>query len=96
MTDTTDTYDARICDDCACWWANADLSHLDLLDDTQRDIRHAAVVAAAGVPDGWNVVIADGDDYDFSWRDCDACCTPLAGDRVRATFVDMRPKNRTN
>lgn len=74
-------FECLVCDDCALWWVNADLSHIDD-EDRANEIRSV---------DGYFIVDCGEDQqfcHDFSSARCDACGTRLAGSRHRAWFDD--------
>lgn len=80
--ETTEDIEAEVCIDCALYWANADLSGVESLD------RQIEIGLAKGVPD--NCTVAIGDEAGFSWSRCEACLSPLGGDRFGASFVVVR------
>lgn len=65
--------EVSICDDCAVWQANGDLSGVD-------DPKHAEAVT--GVGGRWVV----GQPQGFSWSRCDACHDSRGGSRFSGWF----------
>lgn len=69
-----------ICDDCAMWHANADLSGVD---DPERVAEVQACDSMFAVDCGDESEFCDA----FSTAPCDACRTRLAGSRHRAFLI---------
>ena len=77
MTKTNETYEILICSDCAVLYANGEVP-----EDPETE---AKVLAAAGVDEGWTVVLGDAEkDHEFSWSACDTCRSHLGGYRFHA------------
>lgn len=78
---TVEHAECEVCDDCALWHANGDLSGID-------DPERRAEVQAADR----HFIVDCGDEAEFctafSSRRCDACGSHLAGARHRA-FVEV-------
>ena len=72
---TTDGWVGEICVDCAMFHANNDTSGMD--EDTFTRVVQGAT--------GYRIVV--GGDAGFSWQWCDACDSPLGGDRCNAVFL---------
>jgi hypothetical protein len=71
----------NICDDCASWHANRDLSGVD------DPVRVAEVMRC---DDYFAVDCGEDGEFctAFSWSSCDACGTRLGGARHRAWLID--------
>ena len=72
-----------ICNDCASWHANADLSGVD--DETR-------IAEVKAFPDSLAVDCGENEEYcdTFSKYPCEACGTRLAGHRHRAFLLDEK------
>ncbi len=90
MTNTAeyDFIEVDICADCLLWWANGDLSGIEDPD------RIFIVMTAAGIDEGYDVVPGETEGF-FSKSPCDACQSPLGGQRYTATMVSQLPAHLT-
>jgi len=79
-----DMIEVDVCSDCLMFWANGDLSGIE------DDDRIFIVMTAAGIDEGYDVVPGESEGY-FSKSPCDACQSPLGGQRFTATMVSQLP-----